>query len=334
MMFLRRTHLYAGLLMLPWVLLYGLTGILFNHPTWFSDQSIIPFGSSETRGTPLEGLPTASDLARGVVAAINARADEDYRLVEPETARFDRGGLTGSVLAGGKSYTVSLDPDQGSGAIRVGQAPARGGPQAGSRPTQARGERDGGSPEGREGPPRGERGRRDGEGGGEPKGPLDALGRIEIRESPLDRMRQGLPDVLAKAGLLGASVSEVRAAPLSFLVEGQGRRWRASYDLQSGSVSARPADEAAAATDLTARRFLLRLHSAHGYPPEFNARWAWAVIVDVMSVTMLFWGVSGMVMWWQIKRARWLGSAALGISAVAASWVFVEMHGLLSTLGR
>lgn len=331
MMLLRRSHLYAGLLMLPWVFLYGLTGILFNHPTWFSDQSIISFGSAETRGTLLERPPTASGVAHQVVAAINAQTDGDYRLVEPDKARFERGGLSGSVSAGGTPYTVSLDPVRGGGTIRAGAAPTRVSP-----PARARGDRDGAAAEGREESSRGERGRRNEprDGPSEAKGPLDALGRIEIEESPLERMKLGLPDVLAKVGLTGATVSEVRAAPLSFLVERQGRRWRASYDLQSGAISGRPVDEASAGTELTTRRFLLGLHKAHGYPSEFNARWVWAVIVDLMSAIMIFWGLSGMVMWWQIKRTRRLGSAALLISAVAAFWVFAEMHSLLLTLGR
>lgn len=34
---------------------------------------------------------------------------------------------------------------------------------------------------------------------------------------------------------------------------------------------------------LTSRRFLLRLHLAHGYLSKFDARWAWAVVVDQLS---------------------------------------------------
>lgn len=35
----RRTHLYFGLLLVPFVLLYGLTAIFFNHPTWLDSRS-------------------------------------------------------------------------------------------------------------------------------------------------------------------------------------------------------------------------------------------------------------------------------------------------------
>ena len=37
----RRTHLYFGLLLVPFVLLYGMSAILFNHPTWFNATSTI-----------------------------------------------------------------------------------------------------------------------------------------------------------------------------------------------------------------------------------------------------------------------------------------------------
>jgi len=33
--YLRRIHMYASLFMVPWIVLYGSTGFLFNHPTAF-----------------------------------------------------------------------------------------------------------------------------------------------------------------------------------------------------------------------------------------------------------------------------------------------------------
>ena len=35
----RRLHLYFGLILVPFVLLYGVTAILFNHQTWFSSST-------------------------------------------------------------------------------------------------------------------------------------------------------------------------------------------------------------------------------------------------------------------------------------------------------
>lgn len=41
----RRTHLYSGLLFLPWFLFYGLSAAAFNHPNWFD--------TSQLKQTPL-----------------------------------------------------------------------------------------------------------------------------------------------------------------------------------------------------------------------------------------------------------------------------------------
>ena len=56
---LRRVHMYAGLLMLPWVLLFGLSGILFNHPNL----------GEEVVGRPVP----ADELGRAGIAPWDAR---------------------------------------------------------------------------------------------------------------------------------------------------------------------------------------------------------------------------------------------------------------------
>jgi hypothetical protein len=363
-MVIRRAHLYAGLLMLPWVLLYGVTGLLFNHPTWFPDTTILRFGPPETKGTDLERLPTPSEIASEVVQLANARSGGGFRLVRPEDARFDRGGIGATVAVGKDSYTVSLDPAEGTGQIRLlsaaqaAQAAAQAAAQNGGRPQGGPGAAGGrgegvarGGPgaeakaEGSRGGPAAESGRgeqgsagRGSRGGGAPEAtdPLSKLGRLELASKPLEKLEQGLPRVLERSGLEGAKVSQVRASALSFLVEAGDSLWRASYNLQTGLISARPERESAsaAAADLSTRRFLLRLHTAHGYPDEFGARYVWAILVDAMSMLMIFWGISGIVMWWQIKRTRKLGSAALLFSALLASWACVQMHSAMLTGGR
>src|ERR1043165_7961536 len=72
---LRRAHLYAGLFLLPWVVLYAVTAFLFNHPTAFSDQPYVSFGRSALAGAPMESPPGAADVAAQVVAALQARAE-------------------------------------------------------------------------------------------------------------------------------------------------------------------------------------------------------------------------------------------------------------------
>lgn len=53
--------------------------------------------------------------------------------------------------------------------------------------------------------------------------------------------------------------------------------------------------------------FLNRTHFRHGYEQPFVASKTWAVIVDLVVVALLFWVLSGLWMWWEIKHARLWG---------------------------
>lgn len=55
--------------------------------------------------------------------------------------------------------------------------------------------------------------------------------------------------------------------------------------------------------------FLNRAHFRHGYGQPFLASKIWAVVVDLAVAGMLFWVVSGIWMWWEIKPARLAGAA-------------------------
>jgi hypothetical protein len=63
---------------------------------------------------------------------------------------------------------------------------------------------------------------------------------------------------------------------------------------RGNTATAQPADQPG--ESLTARRFLLNLHLAHGYPSSPGVRSAWAVFVDFMAFTLVFWGFSGLLM--------------------------------------
>jgi hypothetical protein len=65
---------------------------------------------------------------------------------------------------------------------------------------------------------------------------------------------------------------------------------------------------------------------AHGYGVQMNSRWFWAIAVDLMFASMCFWGLSGVVMWWQIKRTRRIGFVLLIASAIVAVWLAIGMH--------
>lgn len=57
---------------------------------------------------------------------------------------------------------------------------------------------------------------------------------------------------------------------------------------------------------------LARLHRRTGYGHPGILSTVWAVIVDVFSVAMLAWMVTGFVLWWKVPSTRRWGFVALG----------------------
>ncbi len=283
----RRSHLYAGLFMTPWVFLYGITALLFNHPDAFPDRPAVPIGEDAFAGTPIAGLPAPGDLAARIVEDWDRPG---FRLVRPADASFTR-ELAATARSGGRQYAIRIDLETREGTAR--EVIER--PKPDPAPFAS-------------------------------KGPRSAADR-----PPLANLEASLPAALARAGIPAAEVA-VRTGPeLGFLVEGEGRTWKVQYDLTSGTISGRPED--AAGEPLSTRRFLTRLHLAHGYPARFGARWAWAVAVDLMFISMVGWGTTGLVMWWQMKNVRRIGLIVLAASAVVATILAVGMHGSIAVAG-
>ncbi|MEW4562767.1 hypothetical protein AB1K70_09585 [Bremerella sp. JC770] len=117
-------------------------------------------------------------------------------------------------------------------------------------------------------------------------------------------------------------MSAVSLEPLSFKIKDDEKTWNVEYDIAKGSISGtedKPQEGEQQLSSMSFRRYLLQLHKARGYPnEEVNVRSIWAVFVDAMSFTMCFWGISGVVMWWQIKRTRPIGTALLALSVALA----------------
>ncbi len=290
MKIVRRAHLYAGLFMTPWVFLYGVTALLFNHPDAFPDATMTSFGPAETAGTSLENAPRPEILAQRVVEALSKPGPSSlksvaYRLVRPEEARYAR-EFFASLKGEGQEHLLRLDLAKGEGSVRS---------QIKSTEKPA---------------------------------PFVRKGGVRLNPPPMETLTKGLPSALEKLGVAKEQTIERTLAPdLSFLMEGEGRTWRVTYNAQTGQVSGRPES---ARNPLSTRGYLLRLHVAHQYPSELNARWFWAVSVDAMFVSMVGWGMTGLLMWWQMKNVRKVGVIVLIVSALAAAAVAFGMHRVLT----
>ena len=72
--------------------------------------------------------------------------------------------------------------------------------------------------------------------------------------------------------------------------------------------------------ELETSGFLNRFHRRRGYQQPYAADLAMAVSVDAVIVAMVFWALSGLWMWWEMRATRWWGLACtvtgLGIFTV------------------
>jgi hypothetical protein len=120
-MWVRRVHLYLGLFLFPWAILYGVTAFLFNHPTAFDDRPTASFGRDALAGTPLEGPPDPQAIAERVVAELNETQGPASPYTLAGTAKFTgKEFALARVGAGGQSLTVSIELKAGGG-TGVGQ---------------------------------------------------------------------------------------------------------------------------------------------------------------------------------------------------------------------
>ena len=61
--------------------------------------------------------------------------------------------------------------------------------------------------------------------------------------------------------------------------------------------------------------FLERMHRRRGYQQPYALEDSWAFSVDVAAVAMVFWSLSGLWLWWELRPTRLWGtvSGALGL---------------------
>jgi len=67
--------------------------------------------------------------------------------------------------------------------------------------------------------------------------------------------------------------------------------------------------------DLETSGFLNRFHRRRGYRQPYAADIAMAISVDAVIVAMVFWALSGLWMWWEMRATRWWGIACAATGA-------------------
>lgn len=292
MYWMRRWHLYSGLFLFPWVMLYGVSALLLNHPEAFPDQLRRRLVAADVVGTGLDRLPSAAEVAAHLVSALNDAPSPDeqakrvYRLVAPESAAYSRDFIAARSRGEGEEHSVVLDLATGTGIVSTRALSKDGLP------------------------------------------PFPAVA-PKSAGSLAERVKKGLPLALGQKGLSSGEPRITFGPELTFLVAVDGKTWRAIYNVQTGSLTGHLP---ALGGGLGTREFLTRLHLAHGYQSHDWVRIVWAVFVDLMFATMVFWGISGLLMWWQMKATRSIGGVILSLGVTVAFLLSIGMHQVFSTM--
>ncbi len=276
----RRVHMYAGIVMLPWIFFFGLSGLLFNHPNIGAELRASRVSTEQLSARALTAWQPQR-AAESVVAALNQQPGRRYRLDGERAPELSGFTLLAAPAPEGR-YTLLLDMQRLSGVLV----------------SRTRRERTGGSsfPE--------------------TQLSLPALSTLDV-----ERKVEGL---IAQHGL--APVEELKASPkvapsVRFRARDErGVLWNLSFDTRSQIVSGRRAD---AFPSLGAAQVLAAMHTTHHFPLRFGPLFLWALFEDLLGLTMMIWAITGLVMWWQMKRTRLLGGVVLSLALGAAAWTML-----------
>lgn len=93
-MLIRRIHLYSGLFLLPWVIMYGMTGAMFNHLGLFPQLSIETVDEAAVTDSGLSSFPKPIELATTVTQELQKQAGQ----VRVELAEDPHAEYTGDLM--------------------------------------------------------------------------------------------------------------------------------------------------------------------------------------------------------------------------------------------
>nr|UZH23219.1 MxcO [myxobacterium MSr12020] len=117
MKFVRRLHMYLGLLVFPWVLLFGMSGVLFNHPE--IGREIERRDLSPQELSTLTGLKpwNPDEIAQKVVTQLNAGSPGGYTLDAAAPSEFSGWPLLAAPSQAGGRHVLILSLDDGNATL-------------------------------------------------------------------------------------------------------------------------------------------------------------------------------------------------------------------------
>ena len=288
MKIIRRTHLYAGLFLAPWVAMYGFSGFIFNHGSWFAPGGRDKPIEWTVDTTALPQWPEPDALARKVVAALNAAEKDkaggtEYRLSAEGSPKLQGGVSLEGRDEADASVFLSFDRQERKGTT-VHSPPSPPEEQVKLQTNDAE--------------------------------LLNATKAAILAAA-------GKADRKLSATKWTGDGDFPR---LSFPVEHGKERRVATYDLRSGLVSFSPAPEPRSMRVPDFLTSLHTSHGYPPDKKSEKMRAVRAVFVDAMAFLMCFWALSGIVMWLQLKQLRRPGLVVAIASLLATAFVWSAMY--------
>ena len=271
LLLIRRIHLYAGVVLFPFIMILGVSGFLFNHTSTFwggySESISTPPDQSVRELTGFKGL-SPEDASKAVTAALNTDG-KTYKLLESESPFY-----TQPISFQSKNIRLQLDIENGG---VTATKSSREKPVATKAPFN----------------------------GVQPETPL--INADEIANA----VNKVFPDKQTDF-----KAPDSRTPELRFVVEdSQGRKWNVRYDMVKNQVSGNAADDPA---PFNFSGFITKLHKSHHYPASVNSKWIWVFIADCCAIAIVVWGITGLILAWQLKKLRRLCIGLLVVSIIAA----------------
>jgi len=285
----RRVHLYLGLFLWPFVLLFGVTGLSFNHPTVGRGLERVVLGAEEVkRRTGFEPWDPAA-IAADVVHELNRRGGR-YALSDAYAPRFDGWPLFAAPSEKGRQALIVSLAD--------GHATITDRPDA---PDAA---------------------------------PIPLLeGEVPLERYSIPALAEQLTPLLERAprSVTGPLRPHPTTHPeLRFrVVDASGASWDALYDLSTRTVVGKKVGP----RERPLVELLEAIHKQHHYPVERDAKWIWALFADLSALPLIVWALSGLFMWFQLKRLRATGAMVIGLSLAVAALVILGLPGDMSFAG-
>jgi len=113
----RRIHLYAGLVLLPWLMFFGGSGLLFNHPNLGEQVSAFRLGPERVEAltglTPWKPQAAASE----VVAQLNAQLGQAAYELDPQFPARLNGLWVLKAPANNGLHLLLFDPERAVGIV-------------------------------------------------------------------------------------------------------------------------------------------------------------------------------------------------------------------------